>query len=565
MNLLVADPVLQTCIVGAFICLMASAITVYLWSQDRSERYLLYWSLAWAVSGLRWAIHYPAEGDAALRAFEGIALPVTLLLLVLGSYELLPIKPWKRGPMTWISTAFFAVYGLVAYLRGVSIEAAYAIYVAVLGFAAFCMLRAYQVQRLTGYLFGIISFVWQAAVVAATLYWLGRALSDHLIVPLVYNTAMMISIVVIKFQRNLRRLRESERTMQKIFETAPAPIVITRPPKGEIERGNSLAFDMLNLSAESSIGKTTVDKGVILDEDARQSFYAELEAGRRITGAEMVINRAGEKRTLSVYGDRLELADGTRYIFSFYDLTELRRAEQELRTAAEEMRRLYVRLANVEDDERRVLHAELHDQVGANLSALRLELDVTANLLSRNDSPSAQRHLNSAREVASETIAMARNLMAELRPPALDDYGLLAGLRTFAELQSSRLNLPIHVRGEDLAPRPSSLVEGALFRIAHEAVINAARHASATRVTVTVGECDGRVILTVEDDGAGFEPQAPGTGPDHWGLKNMRERARAIGGTLSIETAPGAGTRIMVEAPREPPHEVPGVADKPDH
>jgi signal transduction histidine kinase len=232
-------------------------------------------------------------------------------------------------------------------------------------------------------------------------------------------------------------------------------------------------------------------------------------------------------------------------------MTDLRRAENELRASAAEMRQLYTRLARVEDDERRALHAELHDQVGANLFALRLELDVAASLLSRNDALSAERHLGGAREVAGETIAMARDLMAGLRPPALDDFGLVAALRTLAESQSSRLNLQIDVVGDDVTPRPGRVVENSLFRIAQEAVMNAARHASATRVAVAFAERDGRVILTVSDDGVGFDLDAPGTDPDHWGLKSMRERARAIGGILHVETAPGAGTRVTAEVPRE--------------
>jgi signal transduction histidine kinase len=227
------------------------------------------------------------------------------------------------------------------------------------------------------------------------------------------------------------------------------------------------------------------------------------------------------------------------------------RDRRQLRASAAEMRQLYMRLANVEDDERRALHAELHDQVGGNLSALRLELDVAASLLSRNDASSAERHLGGARLVAAETIVMARDLMAGLRAPALDDFGLVAALRTLAESQSSRLNLRIDVDGDDVTPRPGHLVESSLFRIAQEAVMNAARHASATRIAVAIAERDGRVILTVRDDGVGFDRDAPGTDADHWGLKTMRERASAIGGMLHVESAPGAGTRVTAEVPRE--------------
>jgi signal transduction histidine kinase len=148
-------------------------------------------------------------------------------------------------------------------------------------------------------------------------------------------------------------------------------------------------------------------------------------------------------------------------------------------------------------------------------------------------------------------MARARDLMAELRPLALDDFGLVAALRTFAESHGPRLKLPIDVVGKDVTPRPSRPVEGALFRIAHEAIVNAARHASASRIEVRVEAAAGRVVLTVEDDGVGFDAASPGSGPDHWGLKYMRERALAIGGALHVRTSPGSGTRIVAEGPRE--------------
>jgi signal transduction histidine kinase len=227
------------------------------------------------------------------------------------------------------------------------------------------------------------------------------------------------------------------------------------------------------------------------------------------------------------------------------------RDRRQLRASATEMRQLYMRLANAEDDERRALHAELHDQVAGNLTALRLELDVAASLLSRSDASNAERHLGGARIVAAETIVMARDLMAGLRAPALDDFGLVAALRTLAQSQSSRLNLRIDVTGDDVTPRPARLVESSLFRIAQEAVMNAARHASATRVAVTIAEHDGDVILTIRDDGVGFDLDAPSAGADHWGLRSMRERASAIGGMLHVESARGAGTRVTAEVPRE--------------
>ena len=213
-----------------------------------------------------------------------------------------------------------------------------------------------------------------------------------------------------------------------------------------------------------------------------------------------------------------------------------------------ELQQLHVRLGTVEEDERRTFHRELHDRVGGNLAALRIELGLIQGFLG-SDMARAEQHLRSAHQVTQETMAIARNLMTELGPPALDQYGLVAALRSFAESQSLRLNLQIKASGEDLAPRLAPIVETALFRIVQEAVTNAAKHASAERVDISVSERAGVILLKVEDDGEGFEVNAA-TSDQHWGLKNMNERARAIGARIRVRSSPGAGTRIAVELSR---------------
>ena len=548
----ISDPLVQVYVVAVAIHIAAVAIALYLWIEDRSERFLQFWTLAWGAGLGRWLIHYPAESIPTLRAIEGILITVTMFFMVLGSYDLLPARPWKHRRMVWGTAAILLIHSGAGAMRGRSLEAGYAMFTAVLAFAGICMLVAYRSSRHSGHAFAAATLMYQSIVVAVLL-GRGGDFANNIILPL-YNIPLMLSIVVIAHQRQKRRVIESERTMQKIFDTAPTPIIIVRPPRGEIEKANPMALQMLGVPPHGAIGKTTLEHGVVADPPIRQAMYDELNAGRRVKDHEMIMLRGGqERRNMTVQADRISLDSGDRFILSFYDLTELRRAEDELRASAEEMRQLYMRLANVEEDERRALHAELHDQVGANLSALRLQLDVAADLLSRHDAASAERHLASAREVANDTIARARDLMAELRPPALDDYGLVAALRMFAQSQSARLNLPIEVVGKDLTPRPGHHIESALFRITQEAVINAVRHGSPTRIGIDVAERNGTITLTVNDDGVGFTLDAPGAGPDHWGLRGMRERARAIGGVLRVDTAPRAGTRVTAEVPREGP------------
>jgi len=150
--------------------------------------------------------------------------------------------------------------------------------------------------------------------------------------------------------------------------------------------------------------------------------------------------------------------------------------------------------------------------------------------------------------LVKETTVRIRGVMADLRPPELDDYGLLAALRWYADQVGSRAGLDIAVEGETILPRLSSRQETALFRIAQEALSNVVKHAQAARAVVAV-EAGDEVMMTIADDGVGFDLaslERAGAAP-HWGLLTMRERAQAIGARWRVESAPGQGTRVVVE------------------
>jgi PAS domain S-box-containing protein len=233
------------------------------------------------------------------------------------------------------------------------------------------------------------------------------------------------------------------------------------------------------------------------------------------------------------------------------DIHERKQAETALRDYAAQMRHLSWRLSEVEERERRNIHRELHDQVGANLAALKLDLGLINGLLSSGDRKTAGDRLQKAQQLAGETVEQIRDVMGNLRPPALDDYGLLAALRNYAEPYSARLGIPVMVDGDDIQPRLTIAVETALFRIAQEALNNIAKHAQARHVVITITMRDNGVTLVVADDGVGFAPDQANPQRTVWGLRTMRERAQAIAAGFRVESSPGNGTRIIVEVPRE--------------
>jgi signal transduction histidine kinase len=555
MTVPLVDPATQTTLVGIFVNVAGSATAYYLWTEHRSDRFLLFWMASWLLNGVRWLVHYGGQSDPALTLLEAPIGAVSHLCLVLGCYQLLPARTWKQTDVIAVTASIFVAWGAAGYVMHKPVEMVYSLFAIVLLFCAGCMWRAYRASGLSGYAFAAATFAYQFTFVVVGLAYLGGQVSSIILGPLVYHTALTLSLVVIAYQRNRQRLLDSEQTLQKIFDTVPVPVIITRPPLGEIERANAAARAQMSIAADEPLGrKTSEDYGARVDVGPRRQIYADLQSGMSVMARELGMIVRGEPRTLVVNAARIELAAGKRYILASFDITDLRRAESEVRASAEQMRQLYVKLGTVEDDERRALHRELHDRVGANLSSLVLQMDLIGGMLEHGDVAGARGNTRDARETAVETIAIARDLMAELRPPALDELGLVAALRAHAESQGGRLHLPIEIIGEDLSPRLDIFVEGALFRIAQEALVNVAKHARAPRARISVEAAQDSVTMTISDDGTGFDAGAPpADGRAHWGLTTIRERARAIDATLRIDTALGQGTRIVVRTPRTNP------------
>jgi signal transduction histidine kinase len=151
--------------------------------------------------------------------------------------------------------------------------------------------------------------------------------------------------------------------------------------------------------------------------------------------------------------------------------------------------------------------------------------------------------LDSQGHLIEEVIRIVRHLTAELRPPELEQIGLLAALHNYAELAAERYALTIDVLGSEFSPRLPRATERALFRIAQEALANVGKHAAAETVTIELEQTDGEAQLSVSDDGRGFDPANLGGG---FGLAVMRERAAEVGGRLEVESAEGLGTRVIV-------------------
>ncbi len=213
-----------------------------------------------------------------------------------------------------------------------------------------------------------------------------------------------------------------------------------------------------------------------------------------------------------------------------------------------QLRDLTARLSELEEAERRKFARELHDQVGQTLSAININLSIIQSQLSRNTKLLIKKRLTDSMELVRQVTKRVQDVMADLRSPVLDDYGLLAALKWYGVQFASRMNIKVMVHGMEPMPRLNMAVENALFRIAQEALTNVAKHAQAKQITIIMETNPQITRLTIADDGVGFN-LADNNIPEKrqsWGMISMTERAEAVGGIFRIASQPGLGTEVMV-------------------
>jgi PAS domain S-box-containing protein len=234
------------------------------------------------------------------------------------------------------------------------------------------------------------------------------------------------------------------------------------------------------------------------------------------------------------------------------DITERVLAEKTLKAQSEQLRILSAKLSEAQEAERKRIARELHDQVGQNLTVVGINLNILRSAISR-DSLTAHHNclLDDSMLLVEQTSEFTRSLMADLRPPDMDDYGLIASIQWYSERFSMRTGIEVIMKGDEIHPRPSTFLENNLFRIVQEALTNISKHARAKKVRIRINVAENRLKLNIVDDGIGFDPKKLHTVPERQGLglMNMSERVESIGGHFSIKSKPGKGTDIAVEVP----------------
>lgn len=222
----------------------------------------------------------------------------------------------------------------------------------------------------------------------------------------------------------------------------------------------------------------------------------------------------------------------------------------QLREKEEERGQLLARVMTAQEDERKRISRELHDDAGQALTSVIMGLTRIEAAVADDD---VRAQAGELKGTAHHALYLMRDLARDLRPSSLDDLGLAAALGRYVSDYGAKNSLTTHFHAPPEGARLRPEVETALYRIAQEALTNVLRHASATSVNVLLERRPGAVILVVEDDGAGFDrgPAGHGSASPGLGLLGMEERAALVNGTLTVESEPGRGTAIFAQVPHD--------------
>jgi PAS domain S-box-containing protein len=347
-------------------------------------------------------------------------------------------------------------------------------------------------------------------------------------------------------------LRQAEEKYRSIVENAVEGIFQSTPGGRYLSVNPALARMYGYESSEELMGSVTdITHKLYVDPDRRTEMMRLLEWRGVLQGFEYEVYRKDGSRIWISESARVVRDEGGRTLYyegTIEDVTERKRAEEELQRTLGQMRTLSRRLEVVREQERTRIARELHDELGVRMACLKMDLARMQTMRGDTSPVKLEEKILSMTDQVDTTIAAVQDLVAELRPGVLDDLGLVAAVewqcRDFE--RRSGIRCVLDFKQEDIPL--DSMRATAAFRICQEALTNVLRHAAAKEIRVRLELVDRQLLLDIQDDGQGISPEKV-YDVRSFGLLGMRERADAVGGVFRIVGVPGLGTTVSLRLP----------------
>ncbi len=351
-------------------------------------------------------------------------------------------------------------------------------------------------------------------------------------------------------QRLVDKIDPQEGRYRMLFERSPLPMWVVDTKTLGFLAVNDAALRLYEYSREEFLAMTALDIRRPQDDAPFRQFLSG-EGGEVHLGAFRHVKKTGEPIDIDGVGHLVAWRGRPARLVQINDITErlriqqtLERLNRELELSHERLRALSRRLFEVQEEERRRLARDLHDDVGQALTALKIQLESLAR--------TGTARVDECVDTVQHTLERVRQLSLSLRPPQLDDLGLAAALRSHLDRQARVAGLQAHFETEDAPQDLPPDTETACFRVAQEAINNVLRHARARNLWVRVFSAGGRLAISVRDDGRGFDIDSVrerSLSGASLGLIGMEERVALAGGSFELRSAPGQGTVLLATFP----------------
>lgn len=348
------------------------------------------------------------------------------------------------------------------------------------------------------------------------------------------------------------RLAQSAREYEDLYQNAPCGYH-SLDHKGVFQRINDTELEWLGYTRDEVVGKMKFIDLLAPERvaDFSQTFPILMRGGRLSDLEQNLICKDGSHLPVLINATAIHDNKG-KFLMSrstTYNMTERKKVEREKEEYITRLAQLSRGLVHMQEEERRRLSASLHDRTSPNLAAIGLNLSIIGMSSPQALTPALAERLEDIRALLEDTTASIREISADLRPPLLDYAGLVPALESYLYQFSKRTGTATRFESELFAGRVSPELESLLFRVTQEALTNCAKHATASLIEVALINDQGKVTLTVYDNGRGFDLASVGKrdGSIGQGLLNMREMTEFAGGQFTLETRPGKGALIRVE------------------
>jgi PAS domain S-box-containing protein len=344
------------------------------------------------------------------------------------------------------------------------------------------------------------------------------------------------------------RLRRSEEKFSKAFHASPDLITISTLKEGIYIDVNEAFLKTTGYSLVEVIGKSSLDLKIFQRKEDRYEMVKTINENRGVRNQELILHTKDGRGLTMLWSAELFEFGGEKCILSISrDITENKCMEERLKYSENQLRELYKNQQDSREAERTRISREIHDDLGQELTGLKLELAYLARKL-----PADQTDLINKASLMSKHIDMSidsvRRISMDLRPALLDQLGLVAAIEWQAEDFQKRTGILCKLTIDPDTTVKNKRLSTTIFRIFQETLTNITRHANATRVDVALHKIDGKVSLSVKDNGKGIAKERI-TNPRSFGLISMKERVSDLGGELNITGRKGKGTTVSVNIP----------------